>query len=57
MKSLLGSPEGPGAKWRHRKGAKLSPFGLYMDLFMNRDDVVNRIRSILPFIEPNLMLN
>jgi len=39
MKDLLGSPEGPNAKWRHRKGAKLSPFGLYMDLFMNRDDM------------------
>jgi hypothetical protein len=38
MKELLGSPEGPTAKWRHRKGAKLSPFGLYMDLFINRDD-------------------
>jgi len=39
MKAILGSPSGPDAKWRHRKGAKLSPFGLYMDLFMNRDDM------------------
>lgn len=39
MKELLGSPEGKGAKWRHRKGAKLSPFGLYLDLFMNRDEM------------------
>jgi len=38
MNALLGSSEGPNAKWRHRKGAKLSPFGLYLDLFMNRDD-------------------
>ncbi len=38
MKDILGSPEGPDAKWRHRKGAKLSPFGLYMDLFINRND-------------------
>jgi len=40
MKEVLGSPEGPNARWRHRKGAKLSPFGLYMDLFANRDDMV-----------------
>ena len=39
MKDLLGSSQGADAKWRHRKGAKLSPFGLYMDLFMNRDDM------------------
>jgi|GEM_PF-1995171 len=39
MQSILGSPNGPTAKWRHRKGAKLSPFGLYMDLFMNRSDM------------------
>lgn len=39
MKALQGSPEGPTATWRHRKGAKLSPFGLYMDLFMNRNDM------------------
>jgi len=39
MESLLGSPEGPDAKWRHRKGEKLSPFGLYMDLFANRDNM------------------
>jgi len=39
MKELLGTNEGPNAKWRHRKGAKLSPFGLYLDLFMNRDDM------------------
>jgi len=39
MKELLGSNEGKDAKWRHRKGAKLSPFGLFLDLFMNRDDM------------------
>lgn len=39
MKELLGSSEGKDAKWRHRKGAKLSPFGLYLDLFMNRSDM------------------
>ena len=39
MKAMLGTSEGPSARWRHRKGAKLSPFGLYMDLFMNRDDM------------------
>ena len=39
MKEILGSPEGADAKWRHRKGAKLSPFGLYMDLFINRDNM------------------
>ncbi len=39
MQELLGTNEGPNAKWRHRKGEKLSPFGLYMDLFANRDDM------------------
>lgn len=39
MTELLGSPEGPNAKWRHRKGAKLTPFGLYLDLFSNKDDM------------------
>jgi len=39
MKELLGDPSGPGARWRYRQGAKLSPMGLYQDLFMNRDDV------------------
>jgi hypothetical protein len=39
MKELFGSPNGPNAKWRHRKGEKLSPFGLYMDLFANREDM------------------
>jgi len=39
MKALLGTSQGADAKWRHRKGAKLSPFGLYMDLFMNRNDM------------------
>ena len=39
MQEMFGSPEGPDAKWRHRKGEKLSPFGLYMDLFTNRDEM------------------
>lgn len=39
MKEMLGTSEGRDAKWRHRKGAKLSPFGLYLDLFINRDDM------------------
>lgn len=40
MKDLMGSPEGPTARWRHTKGGKLSPYGLYMELFRNRDDMV-----------------
>jgi len=39
MKTLLGSPNGPDAQWRYRQGAKLSPMGLYFDLFMNRDNM------------------
>jgi hypothetical protein len=39
MKEMLGSPDGPDAKWRHFKGAKLSPLGLYTTLFINRDNV------------------
>lgn len=39
LNELLGSPDGPTAKWRYRQGAKLSPMGLYQDLFMNKDDM------------------
>jgi len=39
LNSMLGSPSGPDAKWRYRQGAKLSPMGLYVDLFMNKDDM------------------
>ena len=39
LKEMLGSPDGPMAKWRHFKGAKLSPLGLYTTLFVNRDDM------------------
>lgn len=39
LKEMFGSPKGPDARWRHRKGAKLSPLGLYSDLFINRTDM------------------
>lgn len=39
LKDMFGSPKGPQARWRHRKGAKLSPMGLYSDLFVNRNDM------------------
>ena len=38
MKNLFGSPKGAEARWRHMKGGKLSAYGLYMMMFLNRDN-------------------
>jgi hypothetical protein len=40
LTKLLGSPDGPEAKWRYFKGGKTSPLGLYTTLFINRDEVI-----------------
>jgi hypothetical protein len=39
LESMFGSPDGPNARWRHYKGAKLSVFGLYNALYQNRTDM------------------
>jgi hypothetical protein len=40
LSKLLGSPDGPEAKWRYFKGGKTSPLGLYTTLFINREEVI-----------------
>lgn len=67
LEKLLGSPDGPNAKWRYFKGGKTSPLGLYTTLFVNRaecivfddsdsifqsDDTVNMLKSALDTSEP-----
>ena len=40
LQDMKGSPKGPDAEWRHFKGMKSSPFGLFRILFENAHDKV-----------------
>jgi hypothetical protein len=67
MTAALGSPDGPDAKWRYFKGAKVSPLGLFTTLFVNRnetivfddsdsifstEDTINMLKSAIDTSEP-----